>query len=62
MNEEVNMSEKKKLINIAAAPVADNQNVMPIGPRFYIQKWREVLLPILPSSHQNQSIIPLMLI
>ena len=38
MNEEANMSEKKKLTHNVGAPVADNQNVMTVGPRFCAQK------------------------
>ena len=38
MNEEVSMSENKKLTNNVGAPVADNQNVMTAGPRFCAQK------------------------
>ena len=37
MNEEVNMSEKKKLTNNVGAPVADNQIVLTAGPRFGAQ-------------------------
>ena len=32
------MSEKKKLTNNVGTPVADNQNVMTVGPRFCAQK------------------------
>jgi hypothetical protein len=32
MNDEANMSEKKKLNNYVGAPVADNQNVMTADP------------------------------
>jgi hypothetical protein len=32
MNEEVNISEKKKLTNNVVDPVADNQNVMTADP------------------------------
>jgi hypothetical protein len=38
MNEEINISEKKKLTNNIGAPVADNQNLITAGPGFCAQK------------------------